>query len=202
MTTLKYAFALEGQSHFMKEAIEAQGELIEPFYETPDWEYAKEYFQTIPALKMNHKITACAGPEIVGVVCGFIGGCFAEKIFDEVYERTLKRPVGKMMDSIFRRIDFSDGMLLEYRDVIYLDDLDLTVVVRAIVDKTCASNVDSLLANAHLMASKYINEHGKRAPIHCHRIFLGKHELTSEFFSSLEHIKADDNAKVKAIRRF
>src|SRR5687768_12249714 len=104
MAITKYSFGLEGELNFMKAAMEAQGESIEPFYESSDWAYSKEYFSQMPALDRKKELTAFGGTEAVGIVIVFLGTCFAKKIFDEFYDRTLKRPIGKYIDSILEKI--------------------------------------------------------------------------------------------------
>ena len=93
----KYSFGLDGPSAFSRPAADVQGEILEPFFDSHEWEYARDYFTEGPAMYVNRKPTAIGGLEVFGIIVGFIGTCFAKKIFDEVYERTLKRPIGAFL---------------------------------------------------------------------------------------------------------
>lgn len=196
-----YSFGLEGQSHFMRPAAEIQEEIVEPFFEAEGWRYDKEYFERIPALYQNKRPTALSGIEIVGVVMGFIGTCFAKKIFDEVYERTLKRPIGTQLDKLLRAIDVPPGKVIEYRDIIYLEDIDLVVVIRAIASKDCGSDLQRQVMQAHRVAHSYIEHNGRKAVIHCHKIVDGQISSEPELFSTLEEIKRNERTETKHMWR-
>jgi hypothetical protein len=197
MPNARYSFGLEGPSHFLRPASEAQGEVVEPFFEDGEWEYDPGYFDKIPALYQRRQPTAIGELELLGVVVAFIGTCFAKKIFDEVYERTLKRPIGAQLDRLFSKVDVPAGKAVEYRDIIYFEDIDLVVVVRAIASKEATQNLQAQVMQAHRVAHAYIEQHGRKAPIHCHKIVDGQISFEPEFFSTLEEIKQHDKAQVK-----
>jgi len=201
MSDAYYSFGLEGQSHFMRPAAEIQGEIVEPFFESEGWHYDRDYFERIPALYQNRRPTALAGLEIVGVVMGFIGTCFAKKVFDEVYERTLKRPIGAQLDKLLRTIDMAQGKVIEYRDIIYLEDIDLVVVIRAFASKDCGSDLQRQVMQAHRVAHSYIEHNGRKAAIHCHKIVDGEISSEPELFSTLEEIKKNERTKTREIWR-
>lgn len=131
----------------------------------------------------------------------FIGSCFAKKIFDEVYERTLKRPIGAQLDKLLTTIKISSGKTVEYRDIIYLEDIDLVVVIRAVAKTDCGSMVQEQVMQAHRVAHGYIEQHGRKASIHCHTIVEGRVTIEPELFSTLDEIKQHDRAKLKMARR-
>ena len=201
MTNAHYSFGLEGQSHFLRQAAEIQGEIVEPFFKTEGWVYDRDYFERIPALYWNKQPTALAGLEIAGVVMGFIGTCFAKKVFDEVYERTLKRPIGAQLDKLLRTINLAPGKVIEYRDIIYLEDINLVVVIRAIASKDSGTDLQKQVMQAHRIAYSYIEQNGPQAAIHCHEIFDGKISLEPELFSTLAEIKKNELAKTREIWR-
>lgn len=93
----KYTFGLEGQSHFMLAAIEAL-EPLEASLSKLDWEESIEYFTSNPVLYKKPTPTALSGLEIVGGVMAFTATCFAKKVFDEFYDRLMKRAVGAYID--------------------------------------------------------------------------------------------------------
>lgn len=197
----KYCFGLEGASPFMRPAADAQGEVLEPFFESEDWEYAPDYFLNVPSLHLNSRPQAMGGLEVFGVILGFIGTCFAKKIFDEVYERTAKRPIGAYLDSFFQKARVPDGKAVEYRDVIYLEDIDLAVVIRAIATKETTGGVQTQVMHGHRVAHAYIETHGRKAPVHCHEIIDGLVSSEPELFQTLEEIKRQDRSQAKMMWR-
>jgi hypothetical protein len=201
MTPPRYCFGLEGSLHFIRSAAEAQGEVMEPFFDDGSWEYAPEFFQEIPALYRNQRPMALGGVELFGIVVCFIGTCFAKKIFDEVYERTLKRPIGAQLDKFFATAVIPVGKSIEYRDVIYLEDIDLVVVVRALAEPDATSSLQASVMQAHLVAHSYIEKNGRKASIHCHKVANGVVSLEPELFNTLEEIKQHDRNQVKMLPR-
>lgn len=196
-----YSFGLEGQSYFIRSAAEIQGEMVEPFFESEGWHYDRDYFERIPALYQNRRPTALAGLEIVGVVMMFIGTSFANKVFDEVYERILKRPIGAQLDKLLRTINVAQGKVIEYRDIIYLEDIDLVVVIRVFARKDYGSELQRQIMQAHRVAHSYIEHNGRKAAIHCHKIVDGEISLEPELFSTLEEIKKNERTKIRKIWR-
>jgi len=200
MQLARYSFGLEGSTRFLRPAADAQGEVLEPFFDAADWEYAPEYFTQVPALHLNRRPTALSGVEVFGVILVFIGTCFAKKIFDEVYERTLKRPVAAYLDSFFGKAKVPAGKAVEYRDIIYFEDIDLVVVIRAIATEETTKTLQAQVMQAHRIAHAFIETHGRKAPIHCHKIENGEISVDPEFFETLKEIKRHERAKVKLTR--
>lgn len=201
MQVARYTFANEGQNHFLLPAIEVQMAVIEPFFESEGWKYDSDYFGRIPALHQSRRPTAMGGLEVAGIVMCFIGTYFATKIFDEIYERTLKRPIGAQLDKLLANVQIPKGKIVEYRDIIYFEDIDLVVVIRAIASKDCGSDVQRQVMQAHRVAHGYIEQHGRRAPIHCHKILDGRVAIEPELFTTLEEIKQHDRSEIKLVRR-
>lgn len=197
----RYSFGLEGQIHLLSPALEAQGDIIEPFFENGDWHYDHNYFEVIPALYRRTQPTAFAGSEALLVVMSFLGTYFAKKIFDEVYERALKRPIGEQFDRLFKKVEVPAGKFVEYRDIIYFEDIELAVVIRAIATKETTSDLQSQVMQAHRVAHSYIEQHGRQAPIHCHKILDGQIAVEPELFRTLEAIKQHDRAQLKVTVR-
>jgi hypothetical protein len=201
MDKARYTFGVEGSMHLIGPALELQGKVVEPFFDTDDWQYDHQYFEAIPALYRSTRPTALGGLDVALVFVGFLGTFFAEKIFDAVYERTLDRPIGTLLDKLFNKVDVPAGKVIEYRDIIYFEDIDLVVVIRAIATKETTGNLQSQIMQAHRVAHSYIKQHGKQAPIHCHNIQDGLIALEPELFRTLEHIKQHDMAELKIRRR-
>lgn len=186
---------------FLRPAAEAQGEVAEPFFEQPGWTYERQYFKNLPALQRDEKPTAWGGLEVFGVVGTFLVSCFAKKIFDEVYERTLKRPIAAQLDRLFSKVDVPSTKFIELRDVIYLEDIDLVVVIRGKATEGHTLALQNQVMTAHRVAHQYIEQHGRKAPIHCHKIEAGSVTLEPELFSTLEEIKTQDRAEAKLLNR-
>lgn len=197
----RYSFSLEGSSHLLRAAAEVQEEVIEPFFDTDDWQYDREYFEKVPTLYRRKQPMAFAGAEVAIAVGCFLGTCFGKKIFDEFYERTLKRPIGAQLDKLFQKADVPSGKVVEYRDVVYFEDIDLVVVIRAIATKENTETLQSQVMQAHLVAYSYIEKHGRQAPIHCHKIADGQISIHPELFASLEAIKQQDVLHTRVIGR-
>lgn len=201
MQQARYSFGLEGPLHILRPAAEIQAETVEPFFEGDGWQYDLEYFEKIPALFQRRVPTALAGLEVAAVVTCFIGCWFAKKILDEIYERTLKRPIGAQIDKLLQTVEVPKGKAVEYRDVIYFEDIDLAVVIRAIAEKDCGEELQRQVMQAHRVAYTYIDKNGRKAPIHCHKIVNGLIASDPELFSTLEEIKKHDRAQLKVTVR-
>lgn len=200
MQETRYAFGIEGSMHLMRPAIETQA-VIEQFFESDDWHYDRKYFEEIPALYRRTQPTMLAGWDVALVLMTFIGSCFGKKIFDEVYERTLKRPIGAQLDLLFKTIEVPARKCIEYRDIIYFEDIDLVVVIRAIATKEATGNLQSQIMQAHRVAHSYIEQNGRQAPIHCHKISDGQIAIEPELFRTLDAIKQHDMASLKVTVR-
>lgn len=197
-----YTFALEGNSRFISEVTTIRENLLEPLLEGEEWEYSSMSFQTIPSLRLDLRPKAFGGLEVAGTVILFLGTCFAKKVFDEFYDRLLKRPVGVMVDTIIKNVKLPDHAYLEYRDIVYFEDIDTSVVIRLLLKTTEGIDIDSLLLEGHKAAHQYLEAHGKKAQIHCHKIVDGKLDIHPAFFTSLDHIKARDKEHLKSQRMF
>lgn len=201
MHKARYTLGHEGQSYFLRAALDIQAAIIEPFFEDAGWQADWGYFTRVPALYQSRKPTMLGGVEVAGVVMCFICTCFAKKIFDEIYERTLKRPIGAQLDKLLATVQIPFGKTIEYRDIIYLEDIDLVVVIRAIAAKDSGDALQNQVMQAHRVAHVYIEQYGRKAPIHCHKIIEGHVAIEPEFFSTLEEIKQHDRAELRKIRR-
>lgn len=201
MNTARYNFGIEGNAYFMRAAAEAQEEILEPFFGNPGWEFAPNFFSALPSLNQQHRPTAFGGLEIFGTFVLFIGSCFTKKIFDEIYERTLKRPIAAQLDKFFSITTVPDDKVLEYRDVIYFQDIDLVIVIRTLIDKNNTKAVESDLLSGHRTAHSYVQTNGKKAAIHCHTVVNGLVRQEPLLFNSLAEIREHDKARIRHISR-
>lgn len=203
MTKSRYAFAAQGNSTFLRAAAEAQAEVLEPFFETPDWEYAPGYFESLPALELQKNPKALGGLEVFGAFVVFIASCFGKKVFDEIYERTLKRPVAAQLDKFFEKATVPSGKAIEYWDVVYFEDIDLVVVVRATINKEEIAAIQAQLMLAHDAARTFVERRGRLAPIHCYTLIDGTLSIEPQTFSSLQemnnHVKTQAAPQLKKI---
>lgn len=197
----KYMFGLEGQLHFLRAAID----VIEPIDRTlkeDGWEESPESFKSNPTLYKRQAPTAFSGIEIVGGLVLFTATCFGKKVFDEFYDRLLKRPVGECIDALLEKTSIQENKLLEFRDVVYFEDLDVAVVVRILTRTQGAAIMDEQLLEAHRLAHEYLVKNGKKAPIHCHRVVEGKVDPEPQFFISIESMRNEEKARMRAMRSY
>lgn len=190
-----YCFGVQGTSPFIRAVADSQVEGLESFFDDVRWQYTSDYFKNIPALQQDNRVMALGGAEIFGVITAFIGSCFAKKIFDEVYDRILKRPISKQLDVFFSKIDVPVGKFVEYRDVVYLEDIDLVVMICLVVEEGNTKNLQAQLMQAHSIAYSFIEHSGRKARIHCHRISQGVIALEPEFFNQIEDIGAGNKSQ-------
>lgn len=197
----KYMFGLEGQQHFSCAAIDAL-ETIQRALQDGDWEESPEFFKNNPTLYKHQAPTALSGIEIAGGLAFFTAACFGTKVFDEFYDRLLKRPVGACIDTLLEKIKFQGNKLLEFRDVVYFEDLDVAVVVRVLTRTQGAKVIDEDLLEAHRLAHAYLSKNGKKAPIHCHRVVEGKVDPEPQLFISIESMRNEEKASMRALRSY
>lgn len=183
-----YCYGCEGNSHFLSAVIESlDGTLEEYFSETEDWKNDREFFSKVPALTRDVRPRAFGGGEIVGAFMLFVVTCFGKKVFDEFYERLLKRPLAPFFDKLCRSGGSSSDQPIEFIDIAYLQDIDLVVVIRVLVTADTAKDTAALVVEAHRVAHSYIEHNGRKAPVHCHTITEGKVSLEPVLYRSLEH---------------
>ena len=197
----KYMFGLEGQQHFLRAAIDAL-EPIERALEEDDWEESPESFKSNPTLYKRQAPTAISGIEIVRGLAFFTATCFGKKVFDEFYDRLLKRPVGACIDTLLEKTSIQGNKLLEFRDVVYFEDMDVAVVVRILTRTQGATIIDEQLLEAHRLAHEYLLKNGKKAPIHCHRVVEGKVDPEPQLFISIESMRNEEKARMRALRSY
>lgn len=197
----KFTFGLEGQQHFLRAAIDAL-EPLERALKEDGWQESPEFAKNNPTLYTQKSPTALSGIEIVGALALFTATCFGKKVFDEFYDRLLKRPVGACVDTLLQKINIQDEKLLKFRDVIYFEDLDVAVVVRILTSTQVAKSIDVQLLEAHRLAHEYLSKNGKKAPIHCHRVVKGIVDPEPQFFISIESMGIEDKARIGALRNY
>jgi hypothetical protein len=197
----KYTFELAGQQHFMRAAIDAL-EPLDRALKEGDWEESPESFNNNPTLYIPQRPTALSGIEIVGSLALFTATCFGKKVFDEFYDRLWKRPVGECIDTILEKLNIQGHKLLEFRDVVYFEDLDVAIVVRILTKTRGAEIIDAQLLEVHCLAHEYLSKNGRKAPIHCHRVVEGKVDPMPQFYISIESMRNEEKARMKALRNY
>lgn len=166
---------------------------LDNFYAADTWQENPAYFEGIPHLRQNKNVRALGLPEIIGGFTIFVASCFAKKVFDELYDRTLKRPIGEFLDRLFVKDSPVADKLLELRDVVYFEDIDTVVVVRATISQSDGRNIAPLLLEAHRIAHNHIEQHGRRAPVHCHSIKDGRIDIEPRLYISLEQLDREND---------
>ena len=187
MSHTSYCLGIEGNARFIRAMLDASAGTLDDFFHQPEWKQDSALPTRVPHLHPDVTVRNIGFLEVAGGISIFILSCFAKKIFDEIYERTLKRPLAPFLDKLFLPSSTRHGKTIELRDVIYLEDIDTVVVVRAVVSEQTAKEVVPLFLGAHRIAHTYIETHGRQAPVHCHTIENGKVSIEPELFLSIKH---------------
>ena len=86
--------------------------------------------------------------------------------------------------------------------MVYFEDLDVAVVVRILTKTQGAKVIDEQLLEAHRLAHAYLSKNGKKAPIHCHRVVEGKVDPEPQLFISIESMRNEEKASMRALRSY
>lgn len=186
MPTTAYSFCSTGNARFFRAVAEALDEL-EPYFSEPHWQEDSSLPRRAHALVQDETVRALGALDVAGAFTIFIASCFGKKIFDELYDRLLKRPLAPFLDRLFSPGGTANGRSIALRDVIYLEDIDTTVVIRAVVVAQNAKEANALLLKAHRIAHTYLSAHGRQAPVHCHTVSGGQINIEPVLYLSLEH---------------
>ena len=187
MPATAYCLAIEGNARFIRAILDASAGTLDDFFDQPEWKQDSALPTRTPQLHPDVAVRNLGFLEVARGVSIFLLSCFGKKIFDEVYERTLKRPLAPLLDKLFSPSSTLHGKTIELRDVIYLEDIDIVVVVRAVVSEQTVKEIVPLFLGAHRIAHAYIETHGRQAPVHCHTIENGKVSIEPELFLSVKH---------------
>lgn len=188
---LQYTFGLIGSTNFMEAAIEPM-ETLDQFLKNDGWEESDEFVKGNPVINPQYRPRALSGLEVIGGLLIFTCTCFGKKIFDEFYERLLKRPVGTCIDSLLVKCSFGKKKQIEFRDIVFYENIDLTVIIRVFVDKSNAPIIEKQLLEAHRLAFAYVLKEGRQAPIHCHCVVDNKIDSIPELYDSMKQIQQHD----------
>ena len=187
MPQIAYCLGIEGNARFIRALLDASAGTLDDFFDHPEWKQDSTLPTRVPHLHPDVTVRNIGLLEVAGGLSIFILSCFGKKIFDEVYERTIKRPLAPLLDRLFSPASALHKKTIELRDVIYLEDIDTVVVVRAVVDEQTVNEVVPLFLGAHSVAHAYIEAHGRQAPVHCHTIENGRVSIEPELFLSVKH---------------
>lgn len=188
MHMLVYSFGAEGNSRFIGATASAMEEILGPHCSAQGWSQDSSFVHRIPQLRQDQSIRAASPLEVVGLFSMFILSCFGKKIFDEIYERTIKLPINAFLDRLFKNIDLPIGESVEIRNVVYLEDIDTVVVIRAVANKENAAQVSRLWLQSHRVAHAYLEQHGPKGPVHCHTIKGTTIDLEPSLYTSLAQL--------------
>jgi hypothetical protein len=188
MTATSYCFGSNGSARFFRAVADSLDDSLAGFYADPNWVEDRAYFEETALLQQDRAIKALGIGEVVGVFSIFVAGYFGKKFLDEIYERTLKRPIGQFLDRLLSPSSLIAEKKVEIRDVVYLKDIDVVVVVRAAVERRDIPNIASLFLQAHRVANVYLESNGRCAPVHCHEISNGTVNIEPTLFLSVEHL--------------
>lgn len=186
MSPIAFTYMCEGNAEFYRSVAAAIEGEFEDFHEEEGWASSPSYFRSLLVVPDEPRFYAQYLGEIAGAFSIFFASCFAKKIFDELYERTAKRPVGIFLDRLLSR---TDGKAVEIQNVIYLEDIDVWVVIRAVVNAGEAEEVERLFLQAHRVAHTYLQIHGRQAAVHCHTIQDGRIDIEPVLYQEAAEAK-------------
>jgi hypothetical protein len=189
--TSKFTFVAQGNSHFLKAVADAL-ETFETLEKSGEWAQETDYFRKMSPAASEGRPFALAFGEIAGAFAFFMASCFGKKIFDEIYDRTAKRPIAEFLTKI---LSLTDGKPIEYRDAIYLEDIKTLVIIRSLVHSGEERQAAKALLEGHRVAHLFLTNHGRKAEIHCHTIEGGKIDLNPELFDSLDQFHLSHGKK-------
>ena len=184
----RYCFFAAGDADFFRAVADAERRYLAGFLASSDWELSTESVQSVPALR-SQPGAMNVGLGAVAVVGLFITTCFGRKIFDEVYNRTLKRPIAAFLDSIFSARTQQSSAPIQFQDVIHFEDINVVVVIQTDVRRSQVAPIQKVLPEAWIVAHDYIQRHGVKAPVHVHKIKAGQVSRQPELFESLHQAR-------------
>lgn len=201
MTTTRFAFAAEGNSSLFRAVADAMDDTVGGFYRSLGWHEDHSLPTRIPAMFQDQRVRNASAAEMAGLFSVFVISCFGKKIFDELYERTAKRPVGEFLDKLLARVQPPKAKFIEFRDVIYLEDIETVVVIRSLINPDRTADVQDLHLQGHRVAHAYLERHGRVAPVHCHTIEDGKVELEPKLYVSIAQLDNEIRKPMTGLRR-
>jgi hypothetical protein len=175
-----YCYLSAGNSQFIRAVAGALDGTLDTFFVESDWRQDRDLPRRMAPMlaDLEGKPQALGGWEVAGAFAIFMASCFGKKIFDEFYDRLLKRPLGPFIDRLCAELP--NGKAVEIQDVVYLEDIDLTVVISATATPNTANEAAALFLQAHRVAHAYIEQNGRQAPVHQHTIIDGRINLQPE----------------------
>lgn len=199
MDNITYTYFVGGQTPYMHAAIDAIGSELDPVLANTDWEESSEPMKSNKTLYLNTRPTADAGI-VSGMaigLCLFVGGWAGNKLLDEIYEEKLREPLSRMLGKAFKKAKLPPNKRLEYQHVVTFKDIDVTILVRLLLNHE-NDIPESLgqMTHVHKLASEWVENKGKGAPIHCYVISDGKCNLEPLFYNSLEEVKHEECDRV------
>ncbi|MCW5645177.1 MAG: hypothetical protein KIT63_24000 [Rhodoferax sp.] len=183
-----FAIAVQGSATLVRAVADVMGETIGEYYRALEWEENPAFPRGVVSLQQDERVRNIGFVDIAGVLSIFVLSWFSKKILDEVYDRTAKRPIAEFLDKVFSTANIQKGKALEFRDVMYLEDIDTVVVIRAMINGEDTMRVTELMLQGHKFAHSYLEANGRVAPVHCHTIEDGSIQLEPRFFSSLAQL--------------
>lgn len=188
MQPTSYCFSSSGNARFFRAVADSLDDSLGGFYDDASWAEDHACFKEVVHLQQDRAVKALGVGELAGVFSVFVAGYFGKKFLDEVYDRTLKRPIGQFLDRLLAPGSPIEGKKVEIRDVVYLKDIDTVVVIRAVVEREDVPQTASLFLQAHRVANAFLESHGRCAPVHCHEISNGAVSIDPVLYLTLEHL--------------
>jgi hypothetical protein len=197
MPSTSYCLGVEGNATFLRTTANALEGTLESFFLGNEWCEDKSLPLRVPQMRQIETVRAFGVVEAAGTLTLFVASCFAKKIFDEMYERLLKLPLKPFLDKIFGVGSPLESKNIDVCQSVFLEDINVLVVIRAEVSAETASSALALLLQGDRVAYAYIQAHGRKAPVHCHVISRGKVSVEPDLYISAAHLNSAHRANAK-----
>jgi len=193
MNRTRYCYFAAGNADFFRAVGNAEGQHLQAFFSGPEWELSPDLLRGIPGAIHTRGPQNFGFGTALAVVGIFVATRFAGKMFDEVYARTLKRPIARFLDSIFRSEARDVSTPIQFQDAVVFEDIKVVVVIQAVIQRDDIHSTVSVLPEAWTSAHDYIERHGVKAPVHLHKIAAGKVCHQPELLDTLDQLMATGN---------
>lgn len=187
---MKHRYCVRVNTAFLRETIEILDAELAPALASIGSEDSDSPFANVAALKINQQPTASALSTIALMVGTWFALKFADKAFDAIFNETLKGPTESLAKRVLTLIRKVRSEAIEYQSLVYLEDKNLSILVRIII-KTAddTTNISNTIYNAYKIAYEKIKVSGKLAEIHCYTVVDGCCNLEPALLNDINEVK-------------
>lgn len=189
---MKHRYCIRGNTAFLRETIEIIDTELTPALASIGSEDSDSPFANVAALKINQTPTASALATIALTVGTWFALKFADKAFDAIFNETLKGATESLAKKVLTLIRKTKNEAIEYQSLVYLEDKNLSILVRIIIKTTDdTTNISNTIYNTYKIAYDKIRTSGKLAEIHCYTVVDGCCNLEPTLLNDINEVKPD-----------